>query len=187
MSAVWVDLVLAAFLGHAIWRGWQRGLVRGIAKILGLIVASVAAALLHAPIGALLGSVGVPDRFEDLAGALLVFAGVIIGFRFVGNSMAKALRFTKVGRLVDGGAGSALSGIWALSLSALVLMSVSLFEGSAAADAVAESSLGSSIVETAPEVASAVADADVRRWIFQILKPPDQEEPRKGRAAGVSR
>jgi uncharacterized membrane protein required for colicin V production len=173
VSGVVVDIAVAAFLGHAIWRGWSRGFVRGVAKLLGLLVAAVAAALLHGPVAALLGAFGVPERYDDLAAALVVFAGVLIGFRFAGDAIARLLRATKIGGLADRGAGAALSGIWALALTALVLLGISLFEGSAAARAVGDSTLGSSIVESAPEVAEGIADADLRGWLFEILRPSD--------------
>lgn len=173
MSGVLVDVAVAGFVGYSIWRGWNRGFVRAVAKLLGLIVAAVAAALLHAPVAALLDGVGVSERYDDLAAAVVVFIGVIVGFRFAGDAIAKALRMTKIGGLVDRGAGAAISGGWALGLTALVLLGISLFEGSAAARAVNDSSLGSAIVDTAPDVARGIADADLRRWLFEILRPSE--------------
>lgn len=173
MSGVLVDVAVAGFVGYSIWRGWTRGFVRAVAKVLGLLVASVAAALLHAPVAALLEGVGVSERADDLVAAVIVFVGVIVGFRFAGDAIAKALRMTKIGGLLDRGAGAAISGGWALALTALVLLGISLFEGSKAANAVADSSLGASIVETAPDVARGVADADLRRWLFEILRPSE--------------
>ena len=171
MSGVAVDLVVAGFIGYSVWRGWSRGFVRAVAKLLGLLVATVAAAVLHAPVATLLNGVGVSERYDDLVAALIVFAGVIFGFRFAGDAIARMLRATKIGGLVDRGAGAAISGSWALALTTLVLLGVSLFDGSAAARAVADSSLGSVIVESAPDVADAIAGADMRGWLFEVLRP----------------
>lgn len=171
MSGILLDVVIAGFLGLALWRGWRRGLVRGIAKILGLLVAAVAAAVLHAPVASVLASLGVPDAYDDLVAAGVVFLGVVIGFRFAGDLIARSLRVTKIGGLADSGMGAALSGIWALGLATLVLLGVSLFEDSAAADAVNASSLGSAIVEGAPSLARTAAGADLRGWLMEILRP----------------
>lgn len=171
MTGTMLDVVVAGFLGFAVWRGWKRGLIRGVAKIVGLIVAAVAAALLHGPVAVVLRGVGVPAAYDDLAAAGAVFLGVMIGFRFAGNLMAKALRATKIGGLADAGIGALLSGIWALSVSTLVLLGVHLFDGSTAAKAIDSSTLASSIVEGAPDIAQAALDADIRTWLMRILRP----------------
>lgn len=171
MSGVLVDVVVAGFVGYSIWRGWNRGLVRAIAKMLGLLVATVAAALLHAPVADVLSGLGVSERYDDLIAAVVVFLGVIIGFRFAGDAIARMLRATKIGGIVDRGAGAAITGSWALALTTLVLVGITLFEGSAAARAVNDSSLGSGIVETAPDVARWVGQADLRGWLIDVLKP----------------
>lgn len=176
MGGFLVDLAVAGFLGYSIWRGYKRGLIRAVAKIFGLIVAVVAAAVLHEPFGGVAGALGIPERYEDLAGAVLVFILVLVAFRFAGDALAKTFRTTKIGRLTDGGGGAALSGLWALSLTSLVLLGISLFDGSGPAEAVEESSLGSSIVETAPEVVDAALNADLRSWLFDILRPDAGEE-----------
>lgn len=171
MSGTMLDIVVAGFLGYTIWRGWKRGLVRGVAKIVGLIVATVAAALLHAPVASVLSGIGVPDAYDDVAAAGAVFVGVMIGFRFAGDLIAKTLRATKIGGLFDAGIGAALSGMWAVSLTALVLLGVHLFEGSAAARAIDDSSLAAAIVDGAPAFARAALDADLRVWLMEILRP----------------
>ena len=168
MGSVLVDALVAGFLGVATWRGYKRGIVRAVTKVVGLVVASIAAALLHAPASGLAGAVGVSERWDDLAGAGIVFLAVVVGFRFAGDAIAKALRFTKIGSLVDAGGGAALSALWALVLITLVLTSLSLIESSSAAKAIRESSLGSAIVEAAP----GVLDADVGDgWDFLRPRP----------------
>lgn len=171
-----MDVAVAGFLGFALWRGWKRGLVRAIAKVLGLIVATVAAALLHSPVASILAGLGVSDSYDDVLAAGIVFLGVIIGFRLAGDTIARALRFTKIGGLADAGIGAAISGIWALALVTLVLLGISLFEDSAAARAVEDSELASSIVEGAPDLIEAAADADLRRWLLEILRPEEAGE-----------
>lgn len=166
-----MDLAVAGFVGYSVWRGWTRGFVRAVAKLLGLLVATVAAALLHAPVAAVLGGIGVSERYDDLVAAVVVFVGVIVGFRFAGDAIAKMLRATKIGGVLDRAAGAVISGTWALALTTLVLLGISLFEGSAAAEAVADSSLGSAIVESAPEVGEWIADADLRGWLLEVLRP----------------
>lgn len=173
MSGVLVDVAVAGFLGYALWRGSKRGLVRAITKILGLLVATVAAALLHSPVASMLEGLGVSDSYDDLFAAGLVFIGVVIGFRLAGDTIAKALRFTKIGGLADAGLGAAISGIWALSLATIILLGISLFEDSAAAKAVEESELASGIVDGAPGLVDAVSRADLRQWLLEILRPEE--------------
>jgi len=178
LSGFVVDLVVAAFVGHAIWRGWRRGLIRGAAKFLGLVVASAAAALLHEPGALVARAFGASDRHDDLVGAVLVFGGVVLGFHFVGNALARAFRTTRIGSLVDGGGGAAFAGIWALALTVLALTSMTLFPTSNAAAAVRDSTLGRGIVDIAPEVARAAAGADLRAWLADMLGPnEDARDP----------
>ena len=167
MSGVLVDAVVVGFIGYSTWRGWKRGLVRGVTKIMGLVAAALVAVVLRAPLAAMARSVGVPDGYDDLVGAGLAFVGILVAFRFFGDAISKALRTTKIGSLVDGGGGAALSGIWSFVLTAIVLVSISLFDSSPLAEAVENSEVGSAVVRAAPDLAG----ADVRGFLQDLLRP----------------
>lgn len=160
-----VDAAIVAGVGFFVWRGLRRGLIATLANFAGFLVA-VAAAVFGYPVVAVpLRAAGLSDGVANLAGALVVFIGVMLGASFAARALTRAMRFTKWGA-INAAAGGTLSGLWALSIVTVVLLAttvIPLSEGMASE--LEESAIARAIIEESPAWMDTIARTDLRSML----------------------
>jgi uncharacterized protein YkwD/uncharacterized membrane protein required for colicin V production len=161
-----VDAIIVGFIGFAAWRGWRRGLLLALTGFIGFIVAVAAAVfgyrLLAAP---LRGVLKLSNGVSYIAGAVIIFIGITLGFFVLGRMLTKLVRITTWGKVNDAG-GAALSGVWALSWVTVVLLSLSVIPApKAIASGVEGSTIAQAIVRDAPTFTRSLARTDLRAML----------------------
>ena len=157
-----VDAAIVAFVGTFIWRGLRRGLILSLTGLLGFVVATFAAVFGFRVLARPLEGAGLSEGVANLIGAVLVFVAVTTGAHFIGKTLTRALRWSKL-NVVNAAGGGALSGAWALAWVTVFLLGVSVIPANAVSRSVESSTIGSGIVREAPRWAVRIARSDLRR------------------------
>lgn len=157
-----VDAAIVAFVGTFIWRGLRRGLIRSLTGLLGFVAATFAAVFGFRVLARPLEGAGLSEGIANIVGAALIFVAVSTGALFVGKTLTRALRWSKL-NVVNAVGGGALSGAWALAWVTVFLLAVSVIPANAVSRRVDSSTIGSGIVREAPRWALRIARTDLRR------------------------
>lgn len=124
-----VRIIIAAVLLFFFIAGLRRGLIRQVLEVLGLIAAFIGAFYLAHHLAVLIeGRVDVSYRVAMIIAALLIFAGIIVLFHFVGLALQKLFKMTVLGAFdrVMGGVFGALKGVLLVSLVLVIILSIPL-------------------------------------------------------------
>jgi membrane protein required for colicin V production len=121
-----LDLLLLAFLGVGMVRGWFTGAVRQLVGVLGWMAGFILAAALMGPVGStVVTAIGFSERTAPVIGFVVVFVAALAGVSFLGHAVRKTLEAVKLGG-VDRLAGSVF-GAFKAALGLSVFLTVTAF------------------------------------------------------------
>ena len=116
-----IDLVIIAFLGLLLMRGWTRGFVREAMDLVGLLLGTLLAFRLAPLMGAIIGAVfGASDEVARLIGGFVIFFAVGIGAAFATREVERRAHMPGL-NLVNRAGGAGLAAAWGTFLATLIL------------------------------------------------------------------
>ncbi|MFO7914847.1 MAG: CvpA family protein [Candidatus Krumholzibacteriales bacterium] len=122
-----IDIIILIIVVYFLIGGVRRGLVRQVLEVVGIIAAFVCAFYLAHNLAAYLGPrLDISHNILTVISAVIIFAGVITGFHFLGLAIRKFLSITLLGSFdrVMGGIFGGIKGLLLCSLLLIVLMAL---------------------------------------------------------------
>ena len=116
-----LDFILLALIAVAAFSGFREGLLKEVFSLLAFIIGILAALkLMHFGVDILSETFNLSGVWLPFAGFMLIFSGVIILTRWVGNVLSKLIHATPLG-VLDKIGGAALSLVkWAFGISTIL-------------------------------------------------------------------
>lgn len=117
-----IDVMVAAALAMAIWKGYSRGFIVGLVSLVAMVIGLMAAIKLSAFVAAKIGTViHVSDAWKPTIAFVLVFVIVVLSLRIIARALEQVVKGLMMGW------ANRLGGIILYALLYLIALSIVFF------------------------------------------------------------